>query len=436
VARIHQASTSAGVGSAVGTVRPMHRAMPSTFRAAIACAALILCALLPASASAAGARDMLVAHTDGSLSLAKAGSARMASAHRPGVRFVEPNYRYAAQSVPGDELFDQQWSLADDRTLGVQSAWDVTTGGGPVVAIIDTGADLTHPDLRDNLWRNPREVPGNGIDDDGNGFVDDVNGVDLVNRDGDPTDDNGHGTHVAGILAARGGNRIGVTGVAQKARIMVIKALGADSVGSALTMAEGVRYAVANGAKIINMSVSGPGRSQAFEEAVQAASAAGVLMAVAAGNSGHDLDVTPEYPAGFTSSHVIAVAATGRSGKLIGISNRGAGTVDIAAPGQSIVSTAMGGDYEIRSGTSMAAPHVAGALLLLAAARPDLGADALQAAIMDSAHHGVDVASGSLDIAGAMRKVTSAARWRAASVKGASSTKRAPVRASRATLAG
>jgi subtilisin family serine protease len=411
--------------------------MPSTFRAAIACAALLICALLPASASAAGgARELLVAHTDGSLTVAKAGTARMASTKRPGVRFVEPNYRYAAQSAPSDELFDQQWSLADDRVLDVQSAWDVTTGGGPVVAVIDTGADLTHPDLRDNLWRNPREVPGNGVDDDGNGFVDDVHGVDLVNRDGDPTDDNGHGTHVAGIIAARGGNRIGVTGVAQRAKVMVIKALAADSVGSALTMAEGVRYAVANGAKIINMSVSGPGRSQAFEEAVQAASDAGVLMTVAAGNSGHDLDVAPEYPAGFTSSHLIAVAATGRTGKIIGISNRGAGTVDMAAPGQAIVSTAMGGDYEIRSGTSMAAPHVAGALVLLAAARPDLAPDALQAALETSARRGVAVASGSLDIAAAMRKVVSAARWRAASVKGASSKTRAHVRASRATLAG
>ena len=233
----------------------------------------------------------------------------------------------------------------------MQSAWDVSTGGSTVVAVIDTGADLTHPDLRDNLWRNPREIPGNGIDDDGNGFVDDVNGADFVNRDGDPSDDNGHGTHVTGILAARGGNRVGVTGVAQRARLMVLKALGADAVGSAQTMAEAVRYAVANGAKVINMSVSGPGRSQAFEEAVQAASDAGVIMTVAAGNSGHDLDVQPEYPASFPASHVLAVAATGRTGKLIGISNRGVGTVDIAAPGQGIVSTAKGGDYEIRTGT-------------------------------------------------------------------------------------
>ena len=205
--------------------------MPSKFRAALLSVAMLFCVLLPATASA-------VTSTQRDL-----------------------NYRYTAQSVPSDELFDEQWSLADDSLLGVQSAWDVSTGGSTVVAVIDTGADLTHPDLRDNLWRNPREIPGNGIDDDGNGFVDDVNGADFVNRDGDPSDDNGHGTHVAGILAARGGNRVGVTGVAQRARLMVLKALGADAVGSAETMAEAVRYAVANGAKVINMSVSGPGRS-------------------------------------------------------------------------------------------------------------------------------------------------------------------------------
>jgi subtilisin family serine protease len=412
--------------------------MPSTFRLALACAALLLCALLPASASAARApRELLVAHTDGRLTVEHAGRAHAASAHRRGVRFVEPNYRYRAAGVPDDELFEEQWSLADDRLLGVQDAWDVTTGAGPLVAVIDSGADLSHPDLRDNLWRNPREVPGNGVDDDGNGFVDDVHGVDLVNRDGDPSDDNGHGTHVAGIVAARGDNRIGVTGVAQRARVMVIKALGSDAIGSAVTMAEGIRYAVANGAKIINMSVSGRGRSQAFEDAVNAADAAGAIMVAAAGNSGNDLDARPEYPAAFGAPHLIAVAATGRNGRLIGISNRGAGTVDMAAPGQGIVSTAMGGDYEIRSGTSMAAPHVAGALALLAAAAPDLGPDALQAAVVDSATRLGDVTDGALDIAGAMRRVVSSARWRSAtrgdSVR-ASSKRRARGRSSRATL--
>jgi subtilisin family serine protease len=411
--------------------------MPSSLRLALACAAMLICALAPASASAARApREMLVAHTDGTLTVTHAGKARAASTRR-GVRFVEPNYRYRAAGIPSDELFEEQWSLADDRLLGIQDAWDVTTGGGgPVVAVIDSGADLSHPDLRDNLWRNPREIAGNGVDDDGNGFVDDVHGVDLVNRDGDPSDDNGHGTHVTGIVAARGDNRIGVTGVAQRARVMVIKALGSDAIGSAVTMAEGIRYAVANGARIINMSVSGRGRSQAFEEAVNAADAAGALMVVAAGNSGHDLDADPEYPAAFGAPHLIAVAATGQNGRLIGISNRGSGTVDMAAPGSNIVSTAMGGDYEIRSGTSMAAPHVTGTLALLAAADPDLGPDALQAAVVDSADRLGDVTDGSLDVAGAMRRVVSSARWRSAtrgdSVR-ASSKRRARPRSSRAT---
>jgi subtilisin family serine protease len=375
--------------------------MPTTLRAALACAAMLICALLPASATAAS-------------------------------RAVEAKILYRAASVPSDELFEEQWSLADDRLLGVQSAWDVTTGGNVTVAVIDTGADLDHPDLRDNLWRNPREVAGNGVDDDANGFVDDVHGADLVHRDGDPADDNGHGTHVAGILAARGANRLGVSGVAQRARVMVVKALGADAVGSALTMADAVRYAVANGAKVINMSVAGPTRSQAFEEAVRAASDAGVLMTVAAGNSGRDLDAQPEYPAAFSAPHVLAVAATNRTGRLIGMSNRGAGTVDLAAPGSGIVATADGGDYESRTGTSMAAPHVAGALVLLASARPDLGADALQAAVLGSARRGVAVTTGTLDVAGAMRRVVSASRWRSATrggtVRGAA-RKRTAVRA-------
>ena len=410
--------------------------MPTTFRLALACAAMLICALFPSSASAAagGARDLLVAHTDGRLTLERAGTARAAS-RRAGVRFVERNVRYRAASVPNDDLFEEQWPLADDRLLGVQSAWDVTTGGNVTVAVIDTGADLDHVDLRDNLWRNTREVPANGVDDDANGIVDDVHGADFVNRDGDPSDDNGHGTHVAGILAARGSNRAGVTGVAQRARLMVVKALGADAVGSALTMAEAVRYAAANGAKIINMSVSGPTRSQAFEEAVQAASDAGVLLVVAAGNSGHDLDAQPEYPASFPASHLLAVAATGRTGRILGISNRGQGTVDLAAPGLSVVSTSRDGDYEIRTGTSMAAPHVAGALVLLASARPDLGADALQAAVLGSARRGVAVTTGTLDVAGAMRRVVSAARWRNATRGGTVRGSSRKVRASRATLA-
>jgi len=392
-------------------------------RAALACAAVLVCALLPAAASAAP-RELLVAHADGRLTVERPGAARAASA-RGRVRFVEPNFRYRAAGVapPSDELFSEQWPLADAR-VGVQSAWAVTRGGAVTVAVIDTGADLDHPDLRDNLWTNPREVPGNGADDDGNGFVDDVHGADVVNRDGDPSDDNGHGTHVAGIVAARGANRVGVTGVAQRARIMVVKALGADSTGTALTMAEAVRYAVANGARVINMSVSGPGRSLAFEEAVQAASDAGALLVAAAGNSGRDLDADPEYPASFTARHLLAVAATGRTGRLLGLSNRGEGTVDVAAPGQSVISTASDGDYEYRTGTSMAAPHVAGALVLLAAARPDLGAGELQDALLAGARRGPAGANASLDVAGAMRRVVSASRWRAAvrggSVRGAS----------------
>jgi subtilisin family serine protease len=376
-------------------------------RVALACVALIICAFTtPAGAAAPAAAPAATALVAG------------ASVH--------------AAAAPDDDLFSEQWSLASERVLGIQSAWRVSSGSGVVVAVIDTGADMTHPDLRDNLWTNTREIPGNGVDDDGDGFVDDVHGWDFVNGDGDPTDDNGHGTHVAGIIAARSNNRTGIAGVAPRARVMVIKALGADAVGTSSTMADAVRYAMAHGARIINMSVSGPGYSQVFADAVQAASDAGVLLVAAAGNSGHDLDVQPEYPAALPAPHLISVAATGRNGQLIGISNRGTATVDIAAPGQGIVSTARGGGYELRTGTSMASPHVAGALALMASARPDLGADALQGALLAGADRGVQVSSGSLDIAASMRRIVSASRWRAAraaAVRRARAARRSRVRA-------
>jgi subtilisin family serine protease len=152
-------------------------------------------------------------------------------------------------------------------------------------------------------------------------------------------------------------------------------------------------------------------------------------MVAAAGNSGHDLDAQPEYPSGFAASHLISVAATGRNGKLIAISNRGAATVDIAAPGQAIVSTAKGGGYEMRTGTSMASPHVAGALALLSSARPDLKADALQAALLGGADRGVQTASGSLDVAASMQRVVSPLRWRAARTAAARAARLARYRA-------
>jgi len=400
-----------------------------------ATAIAVLLVLMPAAAPAAtpSARgELLVAREDGSLQVlcpgASASAARARSGRRSRVRFVEPNHRYAAAGVPQDDLFTEQWQLADGRVLGASAAWDQTVGGEVTVAVIDSGLDVRHPDLSENLWRNAGEVPGNGVDDEANGFVDDVHGFDFVGRDGDPADDNGHGTHVAGIVGARGGNGFGVAGVAWRARIMPVKVLGHDAVGSALTLAEGVRYAVANGARIINLSVSGSGHSRAFEEAVQAASDAGVIVVAAAGNDGRDIDSAPVYPAGFAAPRLIAVAATARGGALSAVSNRGPATVDVAAPGQDIVSTAAGGGYERRTGTSMAAPHVAGTLVLLASARPDLGADGLHQALLRGVRReGLAVGGGTLDAAGALRGALGG-RFRTATVPKAATTKRTVAR--------
>jgi subtilisin family serine protease len=273
------------------------------------------------------------------------------------------------------------------------------------VAIVDSGLDLSHPDLQANLWTNSREVPGNGVDDDGDGHVDDVHGWDFANNDADPADDNGHGTHVAGIVAARGDNGIGVTGVAWRARIMPVKAVDQHASGTSSAVAEGIRYAAAHGARIILLALAGTEPGAFLEDAVRAASDAGALVVCAAGNGGRDVDVQPSFPASFAYPNVISVAATRRDGSLSPLSNYGRATVDIAASGEGILSTATGGGYERRNGTSMAAATVAGALALMSAAGPDLTADELRGALLGTARRGsLPIAGGSLDLAAAMRR--------------------------------
>jgi subtilisin family serine protease len=318
----------------------------------------------------------------------------------------------AAQAAAGDPRSGDQWALQGDQPMGAASAWRQTTGGDVTVAVIDSGVDLSHPDLAANLWTNPGEIPGNGIDDDGNGYVDDVHGYDFVDGAGNPQDQNGHGTHVAGIIAARGGNGIGGSGVAWRARLMVVRVLDAQARGTTSTVAQGVRYAVANGARIINLSLAGPASTKDLEDAVAYAQQRGVLVVAAAGNDGRDLAAGPTYPAGYSFDNVLGVAATDESGGLSAISDYGPG-VDLSAPGVDILSTALGGGYEWRTGTSMAAPHVAGALALLAAARPDLDWRGLRDALLAGVRHiGLPVETGALDAGAALRTVIAPAAWR------------------------
>ena len=346
--------------------------MPSTFRAVLACAVMLLCALLPASASAAvGApRDLLVAHTDGRLTVQRGGAAHAAAARRPGVRFVEPDYRYAAQSVPSDDLFEEQWSLADDRLLGVQSAWDVTTGGSTVVAVIDTGADLTHPDL--NIYSAGAKNCSIGA----------INANDM----------NGHGTHVSGTIGAID-NGTGVVGVAPGARIWPVKVLTDAGSGLNSDVICGIDYVTAHASQIevANMSLGGSGtddgncgnsNNDAMHKAICRSVAAGITYAVAAGNDSED--AANSTPAAY--DEVITVSALSDFNGVPGggapstcrsdvddtfadYSNFGS-DVDIIAPGTCIYSTWMLGGYNTISGTSMATPHVTGGAALYKATHP------------------------------------------------------------------
>lgn len=279
--------------------------------------------------------------------------------HRfPSIEFCEPNYVLKASAVPNDTRYLAQYALAK---INAPQAWDSTVGSASVVvAVIDTGIDLSHPDLANNVWTNVEEISGNGIDDDNNGFVDDVHGFDFSNRDNDPSDDNGHGTHCAGIIGASGNNAEGIAGINWSVSLMPLKFLDGSGAGSTSDAIDAIDYAIQNGAKVISASWGGPSNSLALQSAIGRARDAGVLFVAAAGNDGSNTDVYPNYPSGYPLDNVISVAASNAQDTLASFSNYGVTSVDIAAPGVNIVSTYPGGGYATLSGTSMATPHVAG----------------------------------------------------------------------------
>ena len=312
----------------------------------------------------------------------------------PAVEFIEPNWIVHADVVPNDPLFPQQWALLNTGQTGgapgadihATSAWDVETGSADVVvAIVDTGIDYAHPDLAANIWTNAQEIPGNDLDDDGNGFIDDVHGYDFLNGDPDPMDDNGHGTHVSGIVAAVGDNGIGVAGVAWNVKVLPLKFLDETGTGSTVGAVQAIEYAIRNGARILNLSWGGTDFSAALEAAIEDANAAGLVCVAAAGNDGLSLDQFPHFPASFTVPNMIAVASSTESDELSGFSNFGRGTVSLAAPGSNILSTFPGGAYESFNGTSMAAPHVSGALALLWSKFPEMPIAQMKTVLSNSA---------------------------------------------------
>ncbi len=304
------------------------------------------------------------------------------------VELVEPNYRvyaYEAQSrtAPNDLGWPVIWGL---KQVQGPEAWRYSTGSDRViVAVMDSGLDYTHRDLAANVWRNPKEQP-NGKDDDGNGIVDDLHGINLCKGEpaGDPRDDLGHGTHVAGTIAAMGNNRHDVTGMAWRAQVMAVKFLCRDASGTTADAIRGIEYALANGAQIINMSWGGPGRSRALEETIKEADRQGVLVVAAAGNEGLDIDQFPQYPSRFQVPNVLAVGASDPTDHLASFSNWGKQFVHLAAPGVSILSTLPGNKVTFYNGTSMAAPYVAGCAALLKAQRPASSGTELKAALMQS----------------------------------------------------
>jgi subtilisin family serine protease len=223
----------------------------------------------------------------------------------------------------------------DDKDIDAPEAWDRNKGSmSTVVAVVDSGVAWDHPDLSPNIWSNADEIAGNGVDDDGNGKIDDVRGWDFVDGDNNPWDYEGHGTHVAGTIAARGNNGVGVTGVAWQASIMALRAADALGFASNATVTDAFTYAAANGARVVNASLGGFAQSQAMSDAI--ADNPSTLFVVAAGNDERDNDATPDYPCNYTAANLICVAATDNKDALASFSNYGVTSVDLAAPGVDI----------------------------------------------------------------------------------------------------
>ena len=293
------------------------------------------------------------------------------------VKFIEPNYIYHISRLPNDPMLGQLWGMINATTQGIDvgapQAWDIETGSKrTIVAVIDTGVDYTIADLAPNMWTNQAEANGRpGVDDDGNGVIDDIHGFNANAMNGDPKDDHGHGSHCSGTIGAKGNDGAGIVGVNWDVQIMAVKFLDAYGSGTLEGAVQAIDYATKMGAKIMSNSWGGGGASQALQEAIERANAAGALFVAAAGNDSSDNDSTPTYPASYNVPNVLAVAAIDNQGKLAYFSNYGKSTVHVGAPGVDILSTTPSG-YQTMSGTSMATPHVSGVAALIASHEPNL----------------------------------------------------------------
>jgi subtilisin family serine protease len=314
--------------------------------------------------------------------------------------FVEPNWVLQVGSVPNDAKYTSGmlWGLNKSNEkngmigANLEEAWRITTGSNEIkVAVIDSGIRYTHQDLKANMWKNPNEIPGNGKDDDGNGYIDDIYGINAmrkteVSRKGDPMDDNGHGTHVAGTIGAQANGGGEVVGVTWNVKLIALKSFGHNGKGCTEGAISCIDYAIANGAKVINASYGGPMYSQAVHNAIKRAKDAGIFFVAAAGNDKSNNDEKAQYPANYNFDNVISVASITSSGFMSSFSNYGLKSVDICAPGSYIWSTDNENDtsYKIRYGTSMAAPHVSGVAALILSKEPTLTPSQLRKRLIDT----------------------------------------------------
>ena len=328
----------------------------------------------------------------------------------PLVAYAAPNgLHYLDATTPDDPSLDQMWALQNtgqgggvpDADIDAPEAWDLGTGSHDVViAVIDSGIDLDHEDLAANIWTNPGEIPGNGIDDDGNGYVDDVHGWDFAANDSDPSPAGGgcvgHGTHTAGTIGAVGDNGTGVVGVNWNVTLMPLKAfrpfLRILCAASDADLIAAIEYYTTMGVRVSNNSWGGVGANPAMIDAIRASNS---LFVTAAGNDGGDSDAVAHYPSNYDLDNIVSVAATDRSDSLAGFSNYGLVSVDLGAPGTGILSTLPGDRYGSLSGTSMAAPHVAGVAGLLLEQDVDLTVNELKWRLLNGTDEtGLPVATG------------------------------------------
>jgi subtilisin family serine protease len=320
----------------------------------------------------------------------------------PEVEFAEPNYAIELDAVelalppivPSDPRFDEQWALANSGQRGgkqgadisAMHAWLTTTGSDKVVvAVLDSGVDYRHDDLAPNMWKRPASVAP--YQDAQLGTIDDEDGFNAIDNESDPMDENGHGTHCAGIIGAEGGNNIGITGVNWKVRIMPLKFMNAGGFGTTKDAIEAINYVIDRkkagvNVRIISASWGGTQRSRALEEVIRKAYENDILFVAAAGNSSVNNDRNPHFPSSYPN--VLSVAALDRNDQLASFSNYGVKSVAIAAPGVDILSTWLGNEYEEKSGTSMATPVVAGVAALIVANNPRVSVDELKKRLLAS----------------------------------------------------